>query len=217
MPAPTPTKTRAQVVALAKAGHSVRTIEGMLAKRGVHVGKSTIAELVKLYRAGALPDVAPAPSSPKASSRTPAAPTAAALTPATSSVEGVKELDPTEVADLHLAELVKLARLFHRQIRLATKVGDVKLVSGLLSSRMLVAKEIARLRPVVPADPAKDPANLEARDLLRERLEQLVESARTSDPALELLRAHLKRAEETAQVRRRAELALETPAEPVAK
>lgn len=206
MGAPKSAKTRDQVVALAKAGHSVRTIEAMLAKRGVQVGKSTIAEVVKLYRAGALTAPAPAPA-PAARAAPPAPAGAATQAPApASSPTDVKDLDPTEVADLDLAELVKLARLFHRQIRIATKVGDVKLVAGLLSSRVLVAREIARLRPVVPADPAKDPANLEARELLRVRLEQLVESARTSDAALDLMRGHLRRAEQDAEVRRRAEL-----------
>jgi hypothetical protein len=211
MPAPKAQQTREEVLALARQGHSVRAIETMLKGRGMTIGKSAIAELVKLYRAGAVAEAARAPEPPKGPPPASAGPTAAA--DGAGAPPSVEVLDPAEVANLDLAELVRIAGLFTRVLEIATNAGDVRVVAGLLASRITIAREIARLRPPVLPDPAKDPANLAARDELRARLGRAVEAARQSDAALEQLRAHLQRAEEEAARRRPAEpeKALEGP------
>lgn len=223
MPARKPDGTRAEVIELAKAGHSVRAIEGILAKRKVQFGKSAIAELVRLYRAGGVPEPkastgkpagkAPAPKAPApvASSRT--SPATSPAPPSTSRPgrppDDETPLDAAEVADLDLAQLVGLARLFDTNLRAAVTEKDTKLAAWLLGARKTVSQEIARLRPPVLPDPDKDPANLLARDELRARLERAVEAYEGSSAGLSQLRAHVARAEAAAA--RRGDVPLADP------
>ena len=196
MPARKPDSIRDQVIDLAKQGHGSRSIEAILAKRKVQIGKSAIAEIVRQYRAGAIPDPAlktiPAPT--KAGP-----PVLRAPAPTTPPAEGGGEGGPVEVADHDLAELAKLATLFDVRLRGAVKVGDVRLAGWLLNARRTVAQEIAKLRPPILPDPAKDPANVLARDELRARLEAAVESFHKSDAGRAQLRAHLERVEAAAR------------------
>lgn len=101
-------------------------------------------------------------------------------------------LDLESIPDLDLAELRGLSALFQDKLTAALAVGDVRLAKGLLEGRILVAREVARLRPPTPPDPARDPANVAAREDLRARLERLREASRASPPAVEQARAWLE-------------------------
>jgi hypothetical protein len=96
------------------------------------------------------------------------------------------------VADLDLGQLAKLAELFDERLRAAVKTGDVRLAGWLLGARRTVSQEISRLRPPVLPDPAKDPANVIARDELRARLVAAVASYHQSAAGRAQLRAHLE-------------------------
>ena len=190
MPAPKSDQIRDQVLTLAKEGHSPRTIEGILAKRGVRIGKSAIHELVRLYRAGAIPDpIARGSSTSSSGTSTPSAPTLPSDATGTA-------LDVGAVADLDLEQLVALASLFETRLRSALDVGDVRLAGWLLNARRTVAQEVARLRPPVLPDPARDPANVSAREELRARLLSAVASYERSDAGRAQLRSHLARLDE---------------------
>ena len=164
-------KVKAKALELAKEGHPVRTIEEMLDKLGMTMGKSAVAALVKEYRAN------------------PAQGAASAGAPVSTNVE--PELGDS-VPDLDLGELRTLSKLFDEKLRAATEAGDVKLAKGLLDARLVTAREIARLRPATPPDPARDPANVEAREELRARLERLRDASRASEPARAQARAWLE-------------------------
>lgn len=191
MPPPKAEGVREQVLALVKEGHSVRAIETILAGRGVKIGKTAIADIAKQFHAGTL--------KPKRSKPAAAPPPRAPVTaPEAGAEEAPAPLDPAAVADLDIEDLCALAKLLRIRLRKAVKAGAVKLVPVLLTSKLIVSREIAKLRPPASPDPAKDPANQEAREALRARLEQLVASAHQSGAGLEQLRAHLARAEEEA-------------------
>jgi hypothetical protein len=219
MPARKQDGTRDQVIELAKAGHSARAIEGILAKRQVKFGKSAIAELVRLHRAGKVAGPAAKASAGKPSPKVPAAkaapatpaptPTAPATGPppaAAPSMPGRRPddespLDPAEVADLDLEQLVALARLFDATLRSALAEKDTRVAGWVLGARRVLSQEIAKLRPPVIPDPDKDPANLAARDELRTRLERVTDAYQGSPAGLAQLRAHVARAEAAAERR----------------
>lgn len=208
MPAPKPAEIRAQVAELVRTGHSARAIEGLLAKRGVKVGRTVIAELAKQVRAGTLK----APAAKAAAVAPPAAPKAAAVSPPPTpgpaaprpptAPELAETPDPAEVADLDLRRLAEMAALVDDRMRTATLEGDVRLIETFLKTRERLSLLIAKVRPVIPPDPAKDPANTAARDDFRARLERAVDSSLGSDAGLDQLRAHVRRCEEAAALRR---------------
>jgi hypothetical protein len=201
MSAKTPQSIREQIVTLRKSGHSTRSIETILAKRGVTVGKSTIASVAKQHRSSG----APAPRSTRASSST-ASPVLGGtllrqqVAAAQDAAEGhlppeLAGLDPLAIPDMDLHQLAAIAALLDTASRSAVREKDARLAGQLWDLREKVSRAIARLRPPVLPDPAKDPANTAARDEIRARLMKLVHSARKSDAGLALLRAHLEVAE----------------------
>ncbi|MEZ4293988.1 MAG: hypothetical protein R3B70_03345 [Polyangiaceae bacterium] len=224
---------------LAKAGHSARSIEAILAARGHSVKKSTIAAIAKRAResmAGAGSSSAAGRGGRRGgggeaggrgarlTSERPAGGTGRPAAGAKGSEAGATEagnvegeehgadlpaelagLDAADLADRDLAGLVQLANLLDASLRSALAVRDARLASSLWSVRERVSLAIARLRPPVPPDPAKDPANVQARDALRARLERLVASGRESGAGLAQLRAHVAEAEAEAQRRGDAE------------
>lgn len=154
---------RAAALDLARTGHSSRTIETMLRARGIELGRSTIAQLVKDTRAEAM--------------RTPR-PTS---TPFAAAQTGTDATEPLDLSGSDLGQLWRLSCMFDAKIREALDAGDMRLMRQMLDGRILVAREIASLRPPTPIDPAKDPGHTPARDALRERLAAAVASL--SDPA----------------------------------
>lgn len=202
MPAPKTAEIKAEVIKLLKGGHSTRAIEAMLLKRRIKVGRTTVSDLARQFRAGALQ---PAKQEDPPTIAAPPAALAEVSERVSEPLSGPVELDPTHVADLDLRSLARGARLADRTLKAALRVGDIKLVESLLKTRERLSMLIARLRPPVLPDPAKDPANVTARDELRAKLERAVEASQASDAGLEQLRAHLRRAEEAAALRHASE------------
>lgn len=170
MPRPKkPEEVRRKVIELGRAGHSSRQIEAIMERDGTPVDHATAAALVTAARVEAMRSSAPPRGAVEAT-----------------------EVDPDAIPDLDLRGLYEMSTLFQTKIQSALDVGDALLAGKLLDGRITVAREVARLRPPVPPDPTKDPANVAARDELRARLERLRAASVASEPAREQVRAYLE-------------------------
>lgn len=194
MPAPTSPEVRRQVLELSSKGHTSRVIAAMLGKRGIGIGHVTVQSIINRAPQGS-------PSGAGATTLNREAETAGGAPPPTVPGVDVEGLDAAALADMDLVQLTKLGVLLDDSIQSAVRFKETRLLGGLYKTRQMVSNDIARHRPPVAPDPARDPANTVARDELRRRLERLLASSRQSGAGLALLEAHVVRAREAVEGR----------------
>lgn len=194
MPAAKPPHVRLRAVELARTLGG-RGAAAALAKEGVHVSKSVIDGWMREALASAQPSPSTASAGPPADAARPSGLCAIPLEPNPTAdggrddlPEGLRGIDP---AALDFAKLETLERDVVTFRETAHGDGAVRTYSALARLEIEILSWKAKLRPPPVVPPDEDPANLQAKAQLRDRLERLRADTEASAAGRAQIRAHL--------------------------